>query len=65
MTNSIIPFLVLFASASSPSLLFGQQASLAAFTELANVDPQPLPLENKRIFGHYSEQPYLAQSERV
>ena len=51
MTNSIIPFLVLFASASSPSLLFSQQAALTAFTELANVDPQPLPLESKRILG--------------
>ena len=51
MTNSIIPFLILFASASSPSLSFGQQASLAAFTESANVAPQPMPPENKRIFG--------------
>jgi len=51
MTNSIIPFLILFASASSPSLSFGQQASLAAFTESANVAPQPLSLENKRILG--------------
>jgi len=51
VTNSIIPFLVLSASASWPSFSFGQQASLAAFTEVTNLAPQPAPLENKRIFG--------------
>ena len=66
MTNSIIPFFILFVSASLPSLSFGQQASLAAFTESANVAPQPpLAIGEQTYFGHHSEQSYLAQSERL
>jgi hypothetical protein len=42
---------VLFASESFPSLSFGQQGSLESLTDAANVAPQPLPVENKRILG--------------
>jgi hypothetical protein len=51
MTNGIIAFLVLFVSACGPSLSFGQQASFEDLTASESVTPQPLPAEDRRIFG--------------
>jgi hypothetical protein len=42
---------IIFASAYSPSLSFGQSSSSENFTESVNVAPQRLPSENRRIFG--------------
>jgi hypothetical protein len=42
---------ILFASAYFPSSSFGQQFYSEKPAESVNVAPQPLPLENKRIFG--------------
>jgi len=46
-----VPLIILFASAYSPSLSFGQQSSSGNLTESGNVAPQTLPLEDKRILG--------------
>ena len=49
--RSGLPLLILFASAFSPSLSFGQQSSLESSTGPDEVVPPPLPSENKRILG--------------
>jgi hypothetical protein len=51
VTNRIILFIILFASACWPSQSFGQQASFEDLTASESVTPQPLPAESKRIFG--------------
>jgi hypothetical protein len=45
--RSGLPLLILFFSAYSPALSFGQHFSSESPTESVNVAPQPLPLENK------------------
>ena len=65
MTNSIIPFLVFFASASSPSLLFGQGSFFGSFHGICKRRSATVAIRKQAYFGHHSEQSYLTQSERL
>src|SRR6202041_2876832 len=51
MTSGIIASVILFASACSASLSFGQPATFEDITGAESVTPQPLPAESKRFFG--------------